>query len=127
MSIKANNFKLFRKKSGFTQEEVAEKLGVSRQAVAKWENGLGLPNPESMAALEKLFDIVAEELATKEPEGVIVKKNRKLRWIGWIVAWSTILVLFIAMSYLPFESITSHSRATGRMTNIGLICKGLNL
>ena len=96
------NLKQLRLQKGLTQAQLAEKLFVSRSTVAKWENGLGLPNPESMVALEKLFDIVAEELATKEPEGVIVKKNRKLRWIGQIVAWSTILVLLIAMSYLPF-------------------------
>lgn len=96
------NLKQLRMQKGLTQAQLAEKLFVSRSTVAKWENGLGLPNPESMAALEKLFDIAAEELATKEPEGVIVKKNQKLRWIGQIVAWSTILVLLIAMSYLPF-------------------------
>ena len=39
MSIEFNNLKLFRKQNGFTQEEVAEKLNVSRQAVAKWESG----------------------------------------------------------------------------------------
>ena len=96
------NLKQLRLQNGLTQAQLAEKLFVSRSTVAKWENGLGLPNPESMATLEKLFGIVAEELATKEPEGVIVKKNRKLRQIGQIVGWSTILVLLIAMSYLPF-------------------------
>ena len=96
------NLKQLRLQNGLTQAQLAEKLFVSRSTVAKWENGLGLPNPESMAALEKLFDIVAEELATEEPEKVIVKKNRKLRRIGQIVGWSTILVLLIAMSYLPF-------------------------
>ena len=96
------NLKQLRLQNGLTQAQLAEKLFVSRSTVAKWENGLGLPNPESMATLERLFDIVAEELATKEPEMVIVKKNRKLRRIGQIIGWSTILVLLIAMSYLPF-------------------------
>ena len=96
------NLKQLRMQKGLTQAQLAEKLFVSRSTVAKWENGLGLPNPESMATLKKIFDITAEELATKEPERVIVKKNRKLRWIGQIVEWSTILVLLIAMSYLPF-------------------------
>ena len=94
--------KQLRLQKGLTQAQLAEKLFVSRSTVAKWENGLGLPNPESMAAIERLFDIVAEELATNEPERVIVKKNRKLRWIGQTVGWSTILALLIAMSYLPF-------------------------
>ncbi len=96
------NLKQMRMQKGLTQAQLAEKLFVSRSTVAKWENGLGLPNPESMATLEKLFDIGASELATKEPEKVIVKKNRKLRWIGQIAVWSTILALLIGMVYLPF-------------------------
>ena len=94
--------KQLRIQKGLTQAQLAEKLFVSRSTVAKWENGLGLPNPESMATLENLFDIFAEELATEEPEKVIVKKNRKLRWIGQIIGWSAIFVLFIATIYLPF-------------------------
>lgn len=96
------NLKQLRLEKGLTQAQLAEKLFVSRSTVAKWENGLGLPNPESMATLEKLFDISSAELATKEPESVIIKKNRKLRWIGQIVGCSIILALLIAMSYIPF-------------------------
>ena len=95
------NLKQMRLQNGLTQAQLAEKLFVSRSTVAKWENGLGLPNPESMAMLETLFDINASELATKEPEKVIVKKNRKLRQIGQIVGWSTIILLVIAMICLP--------------------------
>ena len=94
--------KQLRIQKGLTQAQLADQLFVSRSTVAKWENGLGLPNPESMNTLEKLFDIFAEELATEEPEKVIVKKNRKFRRMGQIVGWSTILALLIAMSYLPF-------------------------
>lgn len=94
--------KQLRIQKGLTQAQLADKLFVSRSTVAKWENGLGLPNHESMATLENLFDIFAEELATEEPEKEIVKKNRKLRQIGQIVEWSIILVLLIVMSYLPF-------------------------
>ena len=94
--------KQLRMHKGLTQAQLAEKLFVSRSTVAKWENGLGLPNPESMAMLEKLFDINAAELATEEPEKVIVKKNRKLRIVVQIVGWSAIIFLLIAMFYLPF-------------------------
>ena len=94
--------KQLRIQKGLTQAQLAEKLFVSRSTVAKWESGLGLPNPESMATLEELFDISSSELATKEPEKVIVKKNRQLWQIGQIVGWSIILILLIAMTYLPF-------------------------
>ena len=96
------NLRRLRIEKGLTQMQLAEKLFVSRSTVAKWENGLGLPNPESMAALEELFGIIPAELATEEPEKVIVKKNRRLRLIGQIVGWSIILIFFIAVSYLPF-------------------------
>ena len=45
-----------------TQEFVAERLGVSRQAVSKWENGTSDPSTSNLLALAKLFDISAEEL-----------------------------------------------------------------
>lgn len=47
MSIEFNNLKIYRRESGLTQEQVAEKLNVSRQAVAKWENGDTLPDIEA--------------------------------------------------------------------------------
>ena len=73
-----DNLKQLRTEKGLTQAQLAEKLFVSRSTVAKWENGLGLPNPESMAALEELFGVTAQEIATKEPENVIVQKNKKM-------------------------------------------------
>ena len=96
------NLKQLRIQKGLTQAELAEKLFVSRSTVAKWENGLGLPNPESMALLEKLFDISVSELATEEPEEVIVKKNQKLRIIGEIIVWTISLAAPILMLYLSF-------------------------
>jgi transcriptional regulator with XRE-family HTH domain len=96
------NLRRLRMEKGLTQAQLAEKLFVSRSTVAKWENGLGLPNPESMSMLESLFDISASELATKEPEEVIVKKNQKLRIVVSVILWSLFLVLFIYMMCLPF-------------------------
>ena len=45
-----------------TQEFVAERLGVSRQAVSKWENGTSEPSTSNLLSLAKLYDISAEEL-----------------------------------------------------------------
>lgn len=45
-----------------TQEFVAERLGVSRQAVSKWESGASDPSTSNLLALAKLFDVSAEEL-----------------------------------------------------------------
>ena len=45
-----------------TQEFVAESLGVSRQAVSKWENGTSDPSTSNLIALAKLFGVSAEDL-----------------------------------------------------------------
>ena len=45
-----------------TQEFVAESIGVSRQAVSKWEKGTSEPNTSNLMALAKLYGILAEEL-----------------------------------------------------------------
>jgi len=45
-----------------TQEFVAETLGVSRQAVSKWENGTSDPSTSNLIAIAKLYEVSAEEL-----------------------------------------------------------------
>ena len=50
-----------REAKGYTQEFVAEKLGVSRQAVSKWEKGTTEPSTSNLFALAKLFDMPIEE------------------------------------------------------------------
>ena len=51
-----------RSRCKMTQEFVAESIGVSRQAVSKWESGTSDPSTSNLFALAKLFDITAQEL-----------------------------------------------------------------
>ena len=51
-----------RKAAGLSQESLGERLGVSRQAVSKWETGAADPSTSNLLALAKLFGIPAEEL-----------------------------------------------------------------
>lgn len=51
-----------------TQEFVAEHLGVSRQAVSKWENGTSDPSTANLLALAKLYGVSAEELLKQVQE-----------------------------------------------------------
>lgn len=54
--------KAHRTSRGFTQEYVAEALGVSRQAVSKWENGSSDPSTANLIALAKLYGLSVDEL-----------------------------------------------------------------
>ena len=94
--------KKLRTEKGMTQTQLAEAIFVSRSTVAKWENGLGLPNPEAMKLLEEYFGVTKDEIATTEPETVIVQKNRILRLIFQIIGWIALIGFMIILYILPF-------------------------
>lgn len=59
-----------RRKSGLSQEQLAEKIGVSRQTVSKWENGAALPELEKLITLAQCFHVTLDELTGEgEPRG----------------------------------------------------------
>ncbi|MBE6934876.1 MAG: helix-turn-helix transcriptional regulator [Ruminococcaceae bacterium] len=55
-----------RKKAGLSQEALADTLGISRQALSKWESGASLPTLENLLQLSKVFEISLDELITGE-------------------------------------------------------------
>ena len=57
-----------RKEQGMSQEALGEKLGLSRQAVSKWENGTSDPSTSNLCALAKLYGIPVEELLHETQE-----------------------------------------------------------
>ena len=62
----AEKLKSIRKQAGMSQEQLAEKLSVSRQAVTKWETDAGIPDIENIMAISALFDISIDELLSNE-------------------------------------------------------------
>ena len=64
----AANLRYLRQKNRFSQEEVAERIGVSRQSVAKWESGDALPDIIKCDALAELYDVSLNDLVRHDPE-----------------------------------------------------------
>lgn len=58
----SEKLKEIRKKEGISQEQLAEKIGVSRQAITKWETGKGLPDVENMVIIAEIFKTTIDEL-----------------------------------------------------------------
>ena len=61
-----------RKEKGFTQNEIADKVGVTSQAVSKWENDLASPDIDILLKLSEIFDISVDELLGKETKKTVL-------------------------------------------------------
>ena len=63
------NIMFLRKSRQLTQEELAERVGVSRQAVAKWENGETVPDLRSCCSMAETFGVTLDDLVHYDPQG----------------------------------------------------------
>ncbi|MBO7637680.1 MAG: helix-turn-helix domain-containing protein [Treponema sp.] len=63
-----DNLAQMRKVLQLTQEDIAEKLGVTRQSVAKWESGESVPDLDKCKQLAEIFGVSLDDLANYEPE-----------------------------------------------------------
>ncbi|MBQ2822975.1 MAG: helix-turn-helix domain-containing protein [Oscillospiraceae bacterium] len=62
----ANRLQMLRKKNNLSQEELAEKIGISRQAVSKWERAEASPDTDNLILLAKLYGVTLDELLRTE-------------------------------------------------------------
>lgn len=117
-----------RKKQGLTQQELAGKLEVSRQAVSKWEVGLAVPNTENLKVLSNLYGVTLDCLVNDgadivyiqpDTEGKQEKQPHRNKYAGVLVAVVILLILLTAVVtktvilrqkqnvILPIEDMTS--------------------
>ena len=88
-----NNLYQARKKAGLSQEGVAERLGVSRQTISKWETGETLPDIRQSKRLAVLYKLTLDELIdfdldVQEIEQAIARSDEKRdEKIDWTKAW----------------------------------------
>ncbi len=73
----SENLQMIRKKNCLSQEELAELLGVSRQAVSKWELGEGYPEVEKLLVLSKKLNVSLDSLMTGSIPGNEVRNTNK--------------------------------------------------
>ena len=93
MNLGNNLFKA-RKRAGKSQEAVAEKLGVSRQTISKWETGETIPDIYQTKRLSELYGLSLDELVDIEPDQIDIERTiknideKKEDKINWTSAWS---------------------------------------
>ena len=95
-----NRISDLRKQKGYTQEYLAERLGVSRQAVSKWEKDQTVPDMKHLIALAEVLDTSLEHLtAAKEPTAQESHQPiiKVLYWIGAILWIAAIVLQFVGL------------------------------
>ncbi len=98
-----DKLKKLRSEKGVTQEKLASTVLVSRSTVAKWENGLSLPNEQSLDLLAEYFAIEKSELLSdKNIETAFVAKNIKISQITKLLVCITALCVVLIAGFLIF-------------------------
>lgn len=97
-----------RKRSGLSQEQLAEQLNVSRQAISKWESGASVPESEKLIAISKYFGVSIDYLVSdrggEEPEENTgekpAKQSRFIPGLVFCIAGALFLVILGLISIL---------------------------
>lgn len=90
--------KELRKKANITQEELAEKINVSRQTIVKWESGESEPSISIVKNIAELFGVTIEEMVGVTPKSKELSVTKKV-WsiIGTIIALSFLTFVFVVI------------------------------
>ncbi|MEQ2527815.1 helix-turn-helix domain-containing protein [Robertmurraya yapensis] len=84
---------------GWSQEELAEKLFVSRQSVSKWENGQNYPSIETIIKVSDLFDVTIDELLKSDEElkEKVIKDSKQLAYPKLKFLFDCLFLLGVAL------------------------------
>lgn len=110
-----------RKQKGMTQEELAEKLYVSRTAVSKWESGRGYPNLESLKAISQFFHVSLDDLLSSNALLTIAEaENRQNQRRTRTLLFGLLDCCMGLLLFLPFFA----QRADGEVRAVSLLLLG---
>lgn len=114
---------MLRKQHNLSQEQVAEKLGVARQTISKWELGETTPEMDKLIIMSELYNITLDELMKEENEGKVVNdlnntNSQKLagmtikilKGIGiFILIVAILYVLLMIIGFVAFNKVETDS------------------
>ena len=100
-----NKIAELRKKNNLSQEELAEKVGVARQTISKWEIGDTIPDINQVKIISKIFNISIDELVDNDINNVIVEKVSNTEKLAGITikilkVFGIMLIVFITLIFL---------------------------
>jgi transcriptional regulator with XRE-family HTH domain len=117
-----------RKKSGLSQEELAEKVGVARQTISKWELGETSPDLKQAKELSKIFSVSLDELTDNDIKEILIEKTSNteklagiiLKLMKFVIVFIIVLPILLIVLRIIFKNI--HEYNSGRLMNVSIVC-----
>lgn len=106
-----NKILKLRKEKGYSQEELAEKLGVTRQTISNWELGSTHPNPEQLKGLSKILNVSIDELLDNDIKAVIEEKVSNTEKLAGIIikilkVFGILIIIYILLMVIGIITFT---------------------
>ncbi len=121
-----DNISKLRKKKGLSQEELGERIGVTRQTISNWELGETGPNPDQLKLLSKELSISIDELLENDIKDVLVEKvsntEKTTKLLLKIMEILAIFILVLIVILYMYKLISTRKDA-GRKIDESIYCK----
>lgn len=116
-----------RKKNNLSQEELAEKVGVTRQTISKWELEETTPDINQAKKLSKLFNISLDELTNNDISNILVEKVSNTEKLAGIIIkilklLGIFILVFIGIALIVFVSVRTYHKDNTVTGEISVNC-----
>ena len=115
-----------RKKNGLSQEELAEKIGVARQTISKWELGETSPDLKQAKELSKVFNISLDELTDNDIKNILVEKTSNTEKLAGLILklikFGIIFIIAVPVLLVVVRIIFKPVRNSGKLINTSIEC-----
>ena len=123
-----NKISELRKKSGLSQEELADKIGVARQTISKWELGETSPDLKQSKELSKIFKVSLDELTDNDIKDLLIEKTSNTEKLaGLILKLIKFMVIFVIalpllLIIIKIISKNIYEKNSGRLMQVSIKC-----
>ena len=94
-----------RKKNGLSQEQLGEKVDVTRQTISNWELGETTPNPEQLKKMSKAFNVSIDEILDNDSKEFLMNKISNTERLAGIIIKILKVIGFVIVVYIIFMII----------------------
>ena len=94
-----------RKKNGLSQEQLGEKVDVTRQTISNWELGETAPNPEQLKKMSKAFNVSIDEILDNDSKEFLINKISNTEKLAGIIIKILKIIGIVIVVYIIFMII----------------------